>query len=261
MRELRLGTWLVTSIVLALGCDSPRNPDPDTGVAVMDSGMPGPDTGTPTVDAGRDSGGGGRTCRPPMSECDLLRQDCGAGGACRYVTPSPTEDPRGLCEPAGTATEGMSCVRDPATGVADTCAEGLICDSGTCRKYCCDGNIGDCPVGQFCLGGPGTVSLCRAGSGCNVFDGSGCTTAGQSCYLAGPDRDCFSTGTSAEGEACMFLNSCVPGHGCIGPAEGETFCRKLCDPSMAAADCPTSGTYMCVMLTGVSGVGACVPMT
>lgn len=262
MRQLRLGTWLVTAAALAaFGCDG-DNRDPDTGVSLIDSGMPPVDSGGGTMDSGRDSGGGGRVCRPPMSECDLLAQDCGPGRACRYVTPAPGEDPRGLCEePAGTATEGMPCMRDAAGGVADTCAEGLICDAGTCRQYCCDGNSADCPVGQFCLGGPGTVSLCRAGAACNVFDGSGCTTAGQSCYLAGADRDCFSSGTLAEGAACEFLNECLPGHACIGGAGEPGECRKLCDPAMAGADCPTTGTYMCVMLTGVTGVGACVPMT
>jgi hypothetical protein len=199
----------------------------------------------------------GRTCRPAGSECDLLRQDCSAGEACRYLIMMEGEDPRGLCEPAGTATVGMPCMRDAAGGVADTCAEGLICVEGTCRQYCCDGNSADCPVGQFCLGGPGDVALCTQGAACNVFDGTGCTNPAEACYLARSDRSCFSRGDIAEGSACMFLNDCVPGHACVGDPGA---CRRLCDPAMMGADCPAGGTYRCAGLSGVTGVGVCIPM-
>lgn len=225
MRELRLGTWLVTTVVLALGCDSSRPADPDTGVGVMDSGTPPtPDSGGGT-DAGRDSGGGGPTCRPPLSECDLLRQDCGTGRACRWVSPSAGEDPRGLCEePAGTSTEGMPCVRDTTM---DSCAEGLICVDGTCRRYCCEGRTGDCPmIGTFCAGSP--VGLCLSGSPCNPVDGSGCDTAGQACYPIAGENLCRTEGTAGLDEPCESVG-CVAGHACLAAA-GEPFtCKKLCN--------------------------------
>jgi len=178
--------------------------------------------------------------------------------ACRYLRPAAGEEPRGLCEAAGTATEGMPCVRSDT--MPDTCAEGLICNDGTCRQWCCDGNNADCPLGQFCLGGPGSVAICREGAACNVIDGSGCD-AGEGCYLAGPDRDCFTAGTLAEGESCMFIDDCSPGHSCLALSETDpSLCRKLCDPAMAGADCPTTGTFMCLGIGGVTGVGGCFPM-
>jgi hypothetical protein len=262
MRELRLGFGVVAVFSLAaIGCDAGRRDDdagrPDGGSVVVTDSGPRPDSG-PSVDAGTppgtDAGGGARTCSPPGSMCDLLEQDCEAGQACRFLIMAEGEEPRGLCEPAGTATVGMACTRDATSG--DTCAEGLICDDGICRQYCCDGNSADCPIGQFCLGGPGDVALCREGSSCNPLDGSGCTNASQSCYLAGSDRDCFDTGTTPEGGECMFLNSCVPGHACVGDPGA---CRKLCDPTMGGADCPTTGSYACRGLTGVTGIGVCIP--
>lgn len=262
MRELQIGTWLVAvASLVAFGCDGGGGNGVDgggmreDGSVGVDSG-PRPDSGMVGADGGRDSGGGGvRMCRPPGSECDLLRQDCPAGGACRYLIMMMGEEPRGLCEPAGTATAGMPCTRD---GSGDTCAEGTICDpeSNRCRQYCCDGNNADCPIGQFCLGGPGSVSFCREGDACNAVDGSGCPE-GQFCYLAGEELACFTSRGVAEGASCMFLNDCVAGHACVGDP-GAGACRKLCTLG-STADCPNPDTYQCQPLSDVMGIGVCIP--
>jgi hypothetical protein len=248
MGQLRIGTWLLMASLAAVGCDGGGGGgggggtdagSTDGGGGVVDSG-PRPDSGPPPDGGPVDSGSMmGRTCRPPMSECDLLQQDCAVGEACRHVSPEMGADPRGLCEPG------------------DTCAEGSICRGGVCAQYCCDSNDADCPVGQFCLSGSDGVGFCRPGDACNVLDGSGCTDPSQGCYLFRSDRLCLPRGTIEEGGACEFLDSCVPGHACVGD---PGTCRQLCDPMMMGADCPSTGTYRCGGLMGVTDVGVCVPM-
>lgn len=256
MRELRLGTWLVSSIVLALGCDSPRNPDPDTGVAVMDSGMPGPDTGTPTMDAGRDAGGGS-SCGP-AGECDISNaSSCGAGNACLLQGGTATGWST-MCFPAGTGVDGTAC--DPT--MAGQCAEGFGCNNGTCRHWCC--SISDCPIGQICniFAGAGPagmeVGLCLLPDGCTLVPPQTGCDAGEACNLtAGGETVCDTAGTSTVGMTCMFRNSCVPGLACISTDGGDAACRQYCDMA-AATPCPDG--FMCAGLTGApAGVGVCVP--
>lgn len=236
MRELRLGIGLgVFGALIALGCDGggrgtdSGTPPADTGVMTVDSGPPR-DSGPP-MDSGSRDGGGGGGCRPPLSECDLVAQDCAPGSACRYVAPAEREDPRGLCEtPAGTRLEGESCTRDETM---DTCAEGMICRNGTCRRHCCANS--DCPVLFTVCVSIGEAGLCLADDGCNPVDGSGCPD-GQACYTAGLVNLCSTAGIAGDGELCAETG-CIGGFGCLA-AMGEQFtCKKLCDLTMGGAGC------------------------
>ncbi len=260
MRELRLGTWLVTTVVLALGCDSSRPPDPDTGVGIMDSGMPpDPDSGGTTMDAGRDSGGSTGSCGP-AGECDISNPtSCGTGNACLLQGGTATGWMT-MCFPAGTGVDGTAC--DPT--MAGQCAEGFGCNDGVCRHWCC--GIADCPIGQICniFAGAGPagmeVGLCLLPDGCTLVPPQTGCDAGEACNLTGAGETvCDPAGTATEGMACEFRNSCVAGHACINTDGGSASCRQYCD--MAAAT-PCADGFMCAGLTGApTGVGVCVPMT
>lgn len=58
---------------------------------------------------------------------------------------------------------------------------------------------------------------------CDLLAQTGCM-AGLACYPLGLNKLCAGEGTSTEGQACMFANSCVAGQACV-----DGFCAPFCD--------------------------------
>lgn len=277
MRELRIGLIaLGAGLCLALvGCDG--DGETDAGPPMDDGSMPGDggddtDAGPMTMmDSGPPTGMG---CGPTGGECTI--DPANAAMAC---PPDPgTGAARGCllqggggmdwmtaCFPVGVVPEGGDC--DPT--MAGQCGAGYQCfgdpGSATCARLCC--NTTDCNPGDRCvaLAGAGPDGMmagtCRTPVMCDplstMTDGSNMCPMGQGCYPQGDSLGCFGAGTAAEGDACMTLNGCAAGHGCINEM-GSGVCRRFCNPMDMPTTCPMN--YECAGLTGFTDLGFCRPM-
>lgn len=266
MRDASAAIWSMSfSLFASFGCDAVENGELDGDIRVdsgADSGASSSD-GSPPDEGSLDDGAvdsgtaddGSRSCRLTEGECDLLRQDCPAEDACRWVMPAGDEDGdlTALCEPGGTIGVGQACTRP-------NCASGLVCVEGFCREYCCDGENGDCSAGSICVptGRERQVGFCLPDTGCDPLDGSGCEE-GQACYLTRGGGTCFDAGSVAFGEACGRVNDCVPGGVCANRDDGEYICRQACMPAMRGADCANPDTETCQRISsaGTSELGVC----
>ena len=257
---LVLGSVVLSAFALA-GCptDPPRDSGgTDTGPRI-DGGMS--DTGGP-IDApsGTDTPGGGG-CSVGAGGCDVLAQDCTDEGTTArgcYLSGGATVST--MCVPSGALAEGAACTN------ANDCQEGLQCQDGFCREYCCMGDTSTCPLGQTCVnyanpaGGVLPVGICSPPADCTVIPNSGCT-AGNAC-VPGMDGTlgCFAAGTNAIGAACGdALGGCVPGAGCFGMTGGTFRCLEFC--RIEGGTCTMAGT-MCTAQPAVvgGGYGLCTPM-
>jgi hypothetical protein len=196
-------------------------------------------------------------CNPDLpttaKDC-LLAPDGGpynsAGGydnaplACHVPPSSGTNADAGapVCAPAGTGADGVRC------STSTDCAPRYECvgdgAEGTCRRYCCTGNV-TCDTSEFCDIQPMTgasatdVPVCipiSPDGGCHLLDDSSCPST-ETCAVVREDG----------------ATSCVA----IG-APGDRRCYQLCHTADPAAAC--SATQTCkggLPLFPDSSVGIC----
>lgn len=259
-RTLVLGSILLALLAVA-GCGEPDD-GRDTGV----------DTGG-TLDTGPIDGGGvgsdvpmtdtpstTRVCSVGPSGCDIIRQDCAPeGGTARgcYLSGGATAET--VCAPSGVGVEGTAC-----TGLSD-CAEGLGCQDGFCRQYCCMEMDSDCPIGFQCIPyrDPATtdgllpVGVCDPPVTCEVIPNSGCPE-GRACQ---PGMDgtlsCVTAGTAAVGADCGGSVNCMPGSGCYGTSADDLTCIAFC--VIADPDCADGTTCTAQPAVVGGGYGLCTP--
>jgi len=252
----------ISLLVLALaGCDEPMTRDAGT-----DTGGP-VDTGSFDGGGPIDTGGGTdtpsttRTCSVGPTGCDIIRQDCPAeGGTAQgcYLAGDETMAET-VCAASGVLSEGATC-----SGLSD-CAEGLGCQDGVCRNFCCMETDTDCPIGYRCVpyrdpattDGVLAVGICDPPVSCVVLPNSGCPD-GRACQ---PGMDgtlsCVGAGTAAVGESCGGSVGCVPGTGCYGMSADDLHCIAYC--LLATPDCATGTTCTAQAAVVGGGYGLCTP--
>jgi hypothetical protein len=138
-----------------------------------------------------------------------------------------------VCWPAGYGMNS-SCTKPTDCAAGHECVAG-----GTCRHYCCAGNI-SCNVGQFCdvqptEADPNTlVPVCLPEIPCVLLDDSTCRPT-QQCSIVRDNgtTSCVDLGTAGDGESCD-VEHCAKGLVCVG-ATGARVCATLCHtPSTTA---------------------------
>lgn len=102
----------------------------------------------------------------------------------------------------------------------------------------------------------GTDSPTRDGPACTPCSlvRQDCPMLAQGCYPNGAGGGCCAiAGGSGPGADCLESTECDRGSFCAGGG-GPTFCRELCDPSVALCR-----TGRCAPLPGYAGAGYCIP--
>lgn len=129
----------------------------------------------------------------------------------------------------GDATAHVNEIVTTLKNVAPVCGNGVI----NAGEICDGAALG----GETCVTqgyGSGTLACLPTCDGfdqsacvlqeCDLLNQASCTTPGQACYPLGSNRVCAGAGSSTEGDACIYANSCVPGQACVGG-----FCALMCD--------------------------------
>lgn len=283
MPRRHLAVWVLVPLLVLLATCGKNEPPQGQDGGTDGGGGPGEDAGS---DAGVDAGNPLIECDPaspsgcaiqesclhypaPSGElgtrcfegaCDLVAQDCGAGGdaglKCTYVD-DDAGTPVRECVETGLAQEGQPCT---GTSSSNTCAAGLLCvprpqeDGGTqpvCLQFC--GSSADCPAGKACLLvvdlSPSDERPFVCDTPCDLF-AQDCPGS-QACYPTQVAPACYPVaGTTGVGQACDYSSQCVAGAVCINGA-----CAQLCvHPSGA---CPT-GTCTRILVEGQPDAGACL---
>lgn len=267
MGKLRFMGPMLLGLLMALGCgDDDGNGNGTDAGSPVDSGRPGVDGGGPgtdgggpmPMDGGIDAGSSMHSC--PAGACDLITNaGCGAGEACKLVVTAEGMPPSPNCIPAGAAGDGETC------SAGGDCQEGLHCQDGTCRAYCCSESRTGCPTGQSCLtnlvdqmGNATGVGLCGVPSGCDLL-AQDCPM-GEGCYPTGDAGDCVRpTGVNAmQGGSCTATNDCAPGFACINATTGGgDTCAAFCNREGGDPACPMG--FRCNGVTGFPDiVGVCI---
>lgn len=269
-------------VLSSAACGDDDDTTPDDGGVDATTGSGG--TGGIRV---RDGGGGGDpiTGDDPIPECDRFDPlACRPGQDCTVVIRrAPTETSFLIytgCIDRDVA-RGMNAPCDPWGGFAkpyeapglgdevyvDPCEPGLFCaadpnhrNASSCQQACESGRFQG-QRGAFCGGndkyctGPGFYEeVCRTADGCDPADPDSCGDA-SGCYLRFNDTSegvlavCLPTVEEplADGTACQFLNDCMPGSSCWGPArfppgrwtEADLRCRRSCALAGVAGDAGT----------------------
>lgn len=178
---------------------------------------------------------------PPITQtpdvfADLSSEQCGLlvcstdEACCGYTCVSPQTDPE-HCGACGNA-----------------CAEGEVCESGTCRC----GNRA-CPEGDACCDIAGQDTCVDALSnpqhcgGCNIDCATGERCAGGRCTCLAQDGVL---------EACSADETCCPGIGCRALDRDARNCG-LCGHLCGAGEVCDSGACTCGDLTATAGEAAC----
>ncbi len=199
--------------------------------------------------------GGGPMHGGVSFECDLFAQDCPDGEKCM-----PWANDGGGVWNATRCTEvdaDPASVGDPCTvqgsGVSgiDDCDHGSMCwgvdgetNMGECAEICgCSPDNPACETENTACAivNGGAVAVCLPV--CNPLDPDACV-AGEACYPNGSTFACApdaSGGTGLQGDECMFVNGCAPGHVCVSAAtvpdcDGVACCTAYCFSSSECSD-------------------------
>jgi hypothetical protein len=260
------------------GADDDTGSDPDSdddaasvegssssGGSVADTGSTGPaETGADSTSSSAGSSsddGGSSSTGASLEDCDVFAQDCPEGMKCAawandgggvwndaHCVPV-ADDPVQVGEPCTALEDGTSGL--------DDCEAGAMCwgvdlDTlmGTCVALCtgtaddpmCADEAASCAISN-----DGFLNLCLPV--CNPL-GDDCAD-GEGCYPVGGTFQCAvdaSGGSGAQNDACMFLNGCEPGFGCLNP-DVVTGCE---DVGCCSAFCDIGDPTECTDLVGMS---------
>ena len=168
--------------------------------------------------------------------CDPVAQDgCDAGEKCAAVTSGDPPVSSTQCVEDGTVPEGSPCA-SRADG-ADDCVAGFTCIGGECTTICTT-EPDSCGAGRACQRYSGMFDD-REGIGACVATcdplAQECGDAGEACYLtpyAGYSTCASSHAPGVQGEACIYVNDCSEGYGCLVPSAqgaGDAVCAAFCD--------------------------------
>ncbi|MSP60336.1 MAG: hypothetical protein EXR72_08340 [Myxococcales bacterium] len=202
------------------------------------------------------------TCSSKKNDADGINPNCPGGGHCTQQGNCVTIcDRNNLCQ-----RTGYSCF---VAGL------GFYSCAPSSRSQC-DPNKNNCPQdgGVFTSvdGGPdgGTYSG-RACVSVGVDVGEcrdGCDPFLQNCVMNGGCYAtfiqgygiCSSPGTAKEGEACMYLNGCLPGLSCRTTAMMGSVCRHYCRTGAKLVACPMGQKCNDLSMTvKADKVGVCTP--
>lgn len=201
--------------------------------------------GTGGVGGGTTGGTGGGGAEPTCMQleagsCTAIPQaGCATGETCLPGSPD-------YCCAAGTGTEGSLCGSNFVPG---TCATGLVCIGGTCRKFC--QGPAECPRG-LCVayGNPPAFSLCGAELPCDLREPWKACPTGATCVPAGQQAgetltDCDQAGEGTEPGACLASPlDCAPGRFCV---DGN--CQQWCRATHPE-DCSAPAKCFAIVVAG-----------
>ncbi len=254
-RCVRVG--LARAAIGLLACPGPptggQTPVDSGSSADTDAGGTPPDAGPPAGDGGSSSGACSPTvtpngCAAPNSKCGLVVSKYG-------------------CQPPGTATDGQACTSNSA---GDSCAAGLFCLSGACRRFCdTAAATSGCASDEACSlqltwnGGPPAGErffICvKTGSECDVLSQTCVGT--NACYFTQAGSKCLTPGTVADGQTCQYANDCTKGAACLSLNSAGARCHRLCaaasDAGTADAGVPLSCSVGQCLTVGNFPYGVC----
>jgi hypothetical protein len=268
-----------SSLFLGCGCEHhEKKTDTDAGDAGAAGASTRQDARTGSSDDGDTTSDTGSPrdhylCGGDNAECDLLNANsCDEGTGCRYfVAETGTGESYARCVAVGEGNVGEAC------DDSSSCAAGLVCSDGSCKKYCCDlGSSNECTDKQACIievlnqdDEISGVRLCDRCDECNPLTAQGCAR-GLGCYpIKSPDTDigcrlCLeSDGRKKPGEACDFPNQCEPGSGCYRINEAKPTCASFCDLGASSDPCAPEGVCKENLIGKASmnnTVGLCAPV-
>jgi hypothetical protein len=197
----------------------------------------------------------------PPGDCNYQTQaGCDRDETCQ---PSFTRNGKKIapaCLPAGKRASGEACDAE------NTCARGLVCAGGTCRKMCCGRDWSACDAGQSCfrqlqfsVDGAATDTgawLCFPVHTCNVLDSQACAP-GRDCKIVDPtgNEACIPHGSEQVGARCGGGASCDRGLTCV-----DGICRRLCAAELCGEPaCPAAEGSCVHFQRNPPGVGECTP--
>jgi hypothetical protein len=213
---------------------------------------------------------------PSVSECDPFAQDCPEGEKCvPYGSTGGNWDANKCVPVTGSGSPGDPCISGGTVEGTDDCDANSHCwdvmdvdgqPIGVCTEFC-TGSPDDpiCAPGTSCLiANEGSITLCILTCDPLLQD----CGAGLACFWANTGFNCiFTAGDIPLGEACGFINDCVPGAVCL-PADvvpdcaGASCCGSFC--SIADPECPAAGTECSdffeegMAIPGYEDVGVCI---
>jgi hypothetical protein len=215
---------------------------------------------------------------PPAFQCELSAQDCPRAYKCTpYANDGGAVFNATRCVPLAPDPVGVgeACHWDGIDSGQDDCDADTLCwdtdprGNGTCAQTCFD-EAGMCPPTYSCT--YGIPALCKAECIPLLLDAC---PLGRGCY---PINDVFVCAADASGDVggygdpCDFINSCDPGHVCVGAdaftecASAVGCCSRVCDTSAPVPDAPcTLPDQVCeswfvagMAPAGYEDVGVCV---
>jgi hypothetical protein len=177
-----------------------------------------------------------------MDYCDPVTQDgCEEGEKCTIVPSGIVGGPAVIgCVDADGDLGAMEPCSRAMFDSPDNCLPGLSC-RGTvdprCLPFCTDYPEDTCDEGQICalgedIDGDFWVDVEFCALTCDPL-AQDCTEEIQACYPTRGGAICAPEGAGdepvAEGELCLYANSCGGGLGCLLSESFEWLCYKLCD--------------------------------
>ncbi len=281
MMNLAIPGVLVALLAMSqAACCCNGNCDPDGPEdATFDDGPQVPDL--PFCPTGGDSCGETLpdlpTPAPPPLECDVWRQDCGAGRKCvSYDSSDPhAERDSTRCVPVANDAvgPGNGCQLEDAP--IDNCDAGSMClvpgvdpNDGTCAALCTESNRA-CEGGQACVDLDALTKLCMTSCdplGSNCPSGTGCYPVGTAPdFVCWPEWSGSSSDGGTEGMPCGIDHGCRTGLACVDAGslpegcDAERCCVQMCDVDGDSSNfaCPEGDTCTSFVNLPEGNVGIC----